>query len=44
MATKPIPFEKLAIGGVKQIGIGREQGSVALEHYGDYKPVFIVDN
>jgi acyl-CoA reductase-like NAD-dependent aldehyde dehydrogenase len=28
-------------GGVKQSGIGREQGMAALEHYSDYKTVFI---
>jgi betaine-aldehyde dehydrogenase len=28
-------------GGVKQSGIGREQGMVALEHYSEYKSVFI---
>lgn len=31
-------------GGVKQSGIGREQGMVALEHYSEYKSVFIADN
>jgi betaine-aldehyde dehydrogenase len=30
-------------GGVKQSGIGREQGMVALEHYSDYKTVFIAE-
>jgi betaine-aldehyde dehydrogenase len=30
-------------GGVKQSGIGREQGMVALEHYSEYKSVFIAD-
>ena len=28
-------------GGVKQSGIGREQGMAALEHYSEYKTVFI---
>jgi betaine-aldehyde dehydrogenase len=28
-------------GGVKKSGIGREQGMVALEHYSEYKTVFI---
>ena len=28
-------------GGVKQSGLGREQGMVALEHYSEYKSVFI---
>ena len=28
-------------GGVKQSGIGREQGMGALEHYSEYKTVFI---
>jgi betaine-aldehyde dehydrogenase len=28
-------------GGVKQSGFGREQGMVALDHYSDYKSVFI---
>jgi acyl-CoA reductase-like NAD-dependent aldehyde dehydrogenase len=31
-------------GGMKQSGIGREQGMVALEHYSEYKSVFIADN
>lgn len=31
-------------GGVKQSGIGREQGMVALEHFSEYKSVFIADN
>jgi betaine-aldehyde dehydrogenase len=30
-------------GGVKQSGIGREQGMVALEHYSEYKSVFIAE-
>jgi betaine-aldehyde dehydrogenase len=30
-------------GGVKQSGLGREQGMVALDHYSDYKTVFIAD-
>jgi betaine-aldehyde dehydrogenase len=30
-------------GGVKQSGIGREQGMVALEHYSELKTVFIAD-
>ncbi|CAN0433493.1 unnamed protein product [Laminaria digitata] len=28
-------------GGMKQSGIGREQGMAALEHYSEYKSVFI---
>jgi betaine-aldehyde dehydrogenase len=28
-------------GGFKQSGVGREQGMVALEHYSEYKTVFI---
>lgn len=28
-------------GGMKQSGIGREQGMVALEHYSEYKSIFI---
>ena len=31
-------------GGVKQSGIGREQGMAALEHYSEYKSVFIGDD
>jgi len=31
-------------GGVKQSGIGREQGMVALDHYSEYKSVFIADD
>ena len=31
-------------GGVKHSGIGREQGMVALDHYTEYKSVFIADN
>lgn len=30
-------------GGVKQSGIGREQGMAALEHYSEYKSVFIAE-
>jgi acyl-CoA reductase-like NAD-dependent aldehyde dehydrogenase len=30
-------------GGVKQSGVGREQGMVALEHYSEYKTVFIAN-
>jgi betaine-aldehyde dehydrogenase len=30
-------------GGMKQSGIGREQGMVALEHYSEYKSVFIAE-
>jgi len=30
-------------GGVKQSGIGREQGMAALEHYTEYKTVFIAE-
>ncbi len=29
--------------GVKQSGFGREQGMAALEHYSEYKSVFIAD-
>jgi betaine-aldehyde dehydrogenase len=28
-------------GGTKRSGIGREQGMAALEHYSEYKSVFI---
>lgn len=31
-------------GGVKQSGVGREQGMVALEHYSELKSVFIANN
>src|SRR5574341_443562 len=31
-------------GGVKQSGIGREQGMAALEHYSEYKSVFVADD
>ena len=31
-------------GGVKQSGMGREQGMAALEHYSEYKTVFIGDD
>jgi len=31
-------------GGVKQSGLGREQGMVALEHYSEYKSVFIAND
>ncbi|KAA0234055.1 MAG: Betaine aldehyde dehydrogenase [Acidimicrobiales bacterium] len=30
-------------GGVKHSGLGREQGMVALEHYSEYKSVFVAD-
>ncbi len=30
-------------GGVKQSGVGREQGMIALEHYSEYKSVFIAN-
>jgi betaine-aldehyde dehydrogenase len=30
-------------GGMKQSGLGREQGMVALDHYSEYKTVFIAD-
>jgi betaine-aldehyde dehydrogenase len=30
-------------GGVKQSGIGRKQGMVALEHYSEYKSIFIAE-
>ncbi|MEO6196653.1 MAG: aldehyde dehydrogenase family protein, partial [Dehalococcoidia bacterium] len=31
-------------GGSKQSGLGREQGMAALEHYSEYKSVFIADD
>jgi betaine-aldehyde dehydrogenase len=31
-------------GGMKRSGIGREQGMAALDHYSDYKTVFIAHN
>ncbi len=31
-------------GGVKQSGLGREQGMAALEHYSEYKSVFIAED
>ena len=31
-------------GGMKQSGIGREQGMAALEAYTEYKTVFIADD
>ncbi|MBI3912933.1 MAG: aldehyde dehydrogenase [Chloroflexi bacterium] len=31
-------------GGVKASGIGREQGMIALEHYSEYKTVFIAND
>jgi len=31
-------------GGMKRSGIGREQGMAALEHYSEYKTVFIANN
>ncbi|HWL48391.1 MAG TPA: aldehyde dehydrogenase family protein [Acidimicrobiia bacterium] len=31
-------------GGVKESGIGREQGMAALEHYSEYKSVFIAND
>ncbi len=31
-------------GGMKRSGIGREQGMAALDHYSDYKTVFIANN
>jgi betaine-aldehyde dehydrogenase len=31
-------------GGMKQSGIGREQGMVALDHYSEYKSVFIAND
>ena len=30
-------------GGVKQSGFGREQGMAALQHYSEYKSVFIAE-
>jgi betaine-aldehyde dehydrogenase len=29
-------------GGIKQSGLGREQGMVALEHYSELKTVYLV--
>lgn len=31
-------------GGMKRSGLGREQGMAALDHYSEYKTVFIADN
>ena len=31
-------------GGVKASGVGREQGMAALEHYSEYKSVFIAND
>ncbi len=31
-------------GGMKHSGVGREQGMVALDHYSEYKTVFIANN
>ena len=31
-------------GGMKQSGLGREQGMTALEHYSEYKSVFIAND
>lgn len=31
-------------GGMKRSGIGREQGMAALDHYSEYKTIFIADN
>jgi betaine-aldehyde dehydrogenase len=31
-------------GGMKQSGIGREQGMAALDHYSEYKSVFVAEN
>jgi betaine-aldehyde dehydrogenase len=31
-------------GGMKQSGIGREQGMTALEHYSELKSVFIAND
>ena len=31
-------------GGMKRSGIGREQGMAALDHYSEYKSVFIANN
>jgi len=31
-------------GGMKRSGVGREQGMAALDHYSEYKSVFIADN
>jgi betaine-aldehyde dehydrogenase len=30
-------------GGVKHSGFGREQGMAALQHYSEYKSVFIAE-
>jgi betaine-aldehyde dehydrogenase len=34
---------EMPFGGVKQSGLGREQGMAALEHYSEYKSVFIAN-
>jgi acyl-CoA reductase-like NAD-dependent aldehyde dehydrogenase len=39
MRSHRVPF-----GGMKRSGVGREQGMVALDHYSEYKPVFIANN
>ncbi len=31
-------------GGMKRSGVGREQGMAALDHYSEYKTVFIANN
>ncbi|MBL8145230.1 MAG: aldehyde dehydrogenase family protein, partial [Anaerolineae bacterium] len=31
-------------GGMKQSGLGREQGMVALEHYSELKSVFVAND
>ena len=35
---------EMPFGGVKQSGFGREQGMAALEHYSEYKSVFIAND
>ena len=35
---------EMPFGGVKQSGLGREQGMAALEHYSEYKSVFIAND
>ena len=35
---------EMPFGGMKQSGLGREQGMAALEHYSEYKSVFIAND
>ncbi|MEZ4703147.1 MAG: aldehyde dehydrogenase family protein [Rhodothermales bacterium] len=35
---------EMPFGGVKQSGLGREQGMAALEHYSEYKSIFIAND